>query len=263
MAPADATVRVDLLSSSDEEIRQACEGVDAIVSAAGQSTQMLGKGDTRGFAAVDTVANRRLIAAACDVGVKRFAYVAVHPGAQLRTPYVDAHEAVVDSLVSASIEHRIVRPTGFFSGYLELLELARRGRVLLFDDGSHRSNPIDERDLAVAVLDALAGDDVEVSVGGPEILTRRREAELAFEALGKSARVGRVPPAMANMRAALLKPFDQRRSEMLRFLIDVQLRDSVAPCAGHRSLSDFFRDHAPVHAPLSPLGDERRLQRST
>jgi len=72
--------------------------------------------------------------------------------------YVRAHEQFVDALIASTLDHTIVRANGFFSSYLDLLEAARRGPVVMFGNGQARSNPIHEAELAAACVDAIETD---------------------------------------------------------------------------------------------------------
>ena len=53
-------------------------------------------------------------------------------------------------LSSVSVDElaQAVRPSGYFSDMGAVLDMARRGRVLLVGDGHNRFNPIHGRDLA-------------------------------------------------------------------------------------------------------------------
>jgi uncharacterized protein YbjT (DUF2867 family) len=180
-------------------------------------------------------------------GVERFAYVAT-AGIELprlrRTVYVDAHERVVDHLRRSPLRATIIRPTGFFSSYLELLEAARRGPVPLPAGGRYRENAISEADLASASATALEDGMEELTIGGPEAHTRREHAELAFAALGRRPRTVSVPAWLARMLIAPLRLVDRRRHDMLAFVIAIQLENVIAPAAGSDRLEDFLRSHA-------------------
>ena len=92
---------------------------------------------------------------------------------------VDAHERVVAAM--RDLDGVVVRATGFYSAYAALLPMARRGFLIDIGSGHTRTNPIDERDLAEIVAEELErANNVrgegprEISVGGPEVVTRAR-----------------------------------------------------------------------------------------
>jgi uncharacterized protein YbjT (DUF2867 family) len=149
---------------------------------------------------------------------------------------------------ASPIAHTIIRANGFFSAYDEVLDLARKGRFRLIGDPDARSNPVHDADLARACADALEAGEAERAVGGPDTLTRREEAQLAYAAVGRAdAKIGRLPNAAARGAATVLRPIDPRRSAILGFLVDVSSRDMVGPPHGSRRLGDYLRERAASH----------------
>ena len=55
-------------------------------------------------------------------------------------------DAVVEELRASPLEHRIVRPCGYFSDMGVLLDMARRGRAFLVGAGDNKMSPIHGRD---------------------------------------------------------------------------------------------------------------------
>lgn len=242
---ADEVVSIDLLEADPGLLRSAFGEVDAVISAAGQRCAVAAGADRRPFRQVDTPINRRLLKAATDSGVRRFAYVSVLGGADMRNlEYVAAHEEFVDELKAAAVEHTVIRANGFFSSYLELLDAARSGPVPSFSGGSARSNPVHEADLAAACIDALEEGRREIEVGGPEELSRREEIELAFAVLGRAPKMRRVPVSLLRAALPLLRLRDPRRAAMIEFVAAIAGRDMLAPPHGKRLLRDYLAEHA-------------------
>ena len=233
---------------SDQGLDQAMNGVDVVVSALGASVSPeFGKG-YRGFEAVDTPANLALIRAAQHARVKRFVYVSLaHPPELAELAYVRAHETVAAALAHSTLDHAVLRPTGFFSAFGALVAMAARGSLPLVGDPNAKTNPIAELDLAeqciaLAQEPVLAGKSIEL--GGPEVFTRREIAELAFEARGAKGRIRALPNAVVTSLAWLMRPLNPRVSDLLRFVLAVSSRDCVAPALGRRRLSEYFRELA-------------------
>jgi uncharacterized protein YbjT (DUF2867 family) len=242
-ARADEAVRGDLLDPAS--LAAACEGVDLVFSCAGASMDLNDVTDRRGPLQVDWGGNRNLLAAAKSAGVRRFAYVSVHGGRELRhLEYTGAHERFVDELAGSGLDHTIIRPTGFFSFFGEVLKMARRGRAIVIGDGAARTNPIHPADLARVCAGALADGTREVSAGGPEILTREEIVRIAFRAAGREPRVTHLPPGVFRGMAAVTRPFNRRLAALLAFGAEVSVTDCVAPAHGSRRLEDFFRAYA-------------------
>lgn len=176
-----------------------------IINCAGASVAMgLGKG-WRGYRAVDIPIGHAAIAAAHRTNA-RLVYVGVHHGPALgKTAYVDAHEQVAKAMVG--LDACIVRATGFFSAYTALLPMARKGVLVDIGDGSARTNPISEHDLAEIVVDcALGGDGPrDVSAGGPDVMTRREIFAHVASLAERRVRIGGMPVWMAAASAAFTR----------------------------------------------------------
>jgi uncharacterized protein YbjT (DUF2867 family) len=225
-------------------IERVCDGVDVVVSTLGASVNP-GDAERRSYFKVDPPANLNLIAAARTAGVRRFVYVSVHVGrGYADTAYVRAHEDVVDALKSAGLDHGVVRPTGVFTAFEEIVKQARQGRGIVIGDGSARTNPVHPRDVAQAVLEVARGSERELSIGGPDVLTRRELTLLAGEALGRRLRVWSVPPAVMRAGARVAGVRSQRLRELLEFATAVATSECVAPARGSRKLADFYAELA-------------------
>ena len=237
--PAHEVVTGDLRRPAS--LHGSCEGIDALIACAGASMRLGGLADRASFAEVDDRGNRALLEEARRVGVRKVVYVSVFgAGELLHTEYVAAHERFVGALERSAIPFAVVRPTGYFSVFGEFVQMARRGRALLIGDGEVRTNPVHEADVAEACVAALADDRREIPIGGPDVLSRRRIAELAFEVLGRSPRLTSVPPALFGAVNALVRPVNPRLHALVEFGIAVSARDVIAPVAGRRTLRDYF-----------------------
>lgn len=244
LGDVEETIVADLLHPGPS-LDRALAGVDIVVSAAGQPCTMQSRADRSGFREVDYPINRALLDAALRHGVSKFAYISVLAGPRLRaTAYVAAHEEFIEDLIASDVEHTVIRANGFFYSYLDLLEFVRRGIAISFGDGTARSNPIHEADLASACMEAIEGQDRDIGVGGPQEISRRAEIEMAFAAIGRKPRVLRVPDPLLGAALPILGLGDRRRAEMLEFLAAISRTDVLAPPHGKRRLSDYLVGHA-------------------
>lgn len=232
---ADEVVQGDVTRMGS--LQGVCDGVDVVFSAVSASS---GKGD---FGEVDYRGNLNLLAEARRAGVRRFVYVSMFRGPDFRhLEVVAAHEDFVDALRKADIESCIIRPTGFFSDLMEILTMAKRGRVFLFGDGRNRLNPIDGRDLAVVCARHGRSDETEVNVGGPEVLDYRQIAEAAFAAVGKKTRISYVPKRVAGLAARGVRLLRPHEGAVLGFVAGITTSDLIAPATGEHRLADVFED---------------------
>jgi uncharacterized protein YbjT (DUF2867 family) len=220
--------------------------VDLVVSALGITRQK----DGLSFAQVDYQANRNLLDAALESGVAQFLYVHVKNAEQMPGVEMAAAKArFAAELDAADIHSTIVAPSGFFSDLVEVLEMARRGRVHLFGDGKALISPIDGHDLAAACVAASEEGTPRIEVGGPQTLSLNDIAEMAFAAIGKTPRVTHLPVTTfrALFNAAKWLGLGQKIGALDFFAAASQL-DMSAPANGSRELSLFFASEAGVDA---------------
>ena len=224
-----------------ETLEHVCDGIDVVFSSVGITRQK----DGLSFRDVDYRGNKNLLDTALRAGVRKFVYVSTVNGAQLRhLEIVDAHETFVGELEAAGIDHTVVRPTAYYSDMGEIFEMARQGRVWLIGAGTNRVNPIHGADLAVACADAIERGETEITVGGPQTMTWREVAKLAFTALRRPTKVTYVPEWLmwTVVRAARL--FNRHQGELLAFFTTMATTDVVATPTGSRTLARHFEDCA-------------------
>lgn len=229
-----------------EKLKGVCDGVDAVISTVGASLQLgLTKAKST-FFDTDHKANKNLLAEAIRAGVKKFVYVSMCNGnTTLKgVVYADAHEAFVNDLKASDIDYAVIRPTGFFYLFDEILKQAKRGRAMLIGDGSAKTNPVHERDVAVACIDALTSNEKEIIVGGPDIFTRKEIAEICFETLGKKPKSTSLPAGFMSAMIFPVKILDRRLYDLLDFGIAVFTNDIVAPQTGKFHLRDYLKQLA-------------------
>jgi uncharacterized protein YbjT (DUF2867 family) len=224
-----------------DTLAHACDGIDVVFSSVGITRQK----DGLTFRDVDYRGNKNLLDTALAAGVTKFVYISVFNGPNLpHLAIVKAHEDFVDELEASGIDSVVVRPTGFFSDMSDVLEMAKKGRVYLIGPGDNRVNPIHGADLAEVCADAVDDDQHEIDVGGPEVLTYREIAELAFRAAGTSPRITTVPVWAMKAVIAATRIFNRHHAELLAFFTTAMTTEVVAPPAGTRTLGEHFSEIA-------------------
>ena len=215
-----------------------CEGIDVVISTIGITRQKEGKT----YMEVDYQANVNLIDEARRSGVKRFIYVSVFNGEQMRHLKIcEAKERLVDYLKSSGMDYCIVRPTGFFSDIKDFLQMAKHGSVWLFGNGELRMNPIHGRDLARAIVDVLQNDQQELCIGGPDVLTHNQIAELALRACGRPVVIHHLPDVVRHSIIFLLHTFTSSKTYgPFEFFLTAMAMDMRAPSFGQERLEKFF-----------------------
>lgn len=229
--------------------RIVAEAPNIVINCAGASVALaLGKG-WRGYRGVDVPIGLRAIETAKCHGAK-LVYVGVHhPPALRETPYVDAHERVVEAM--RDIDGCVVRATGFFSAFASFLPMAKRGFLLDVGDGSARTNPICEHDLGEIVVDvALGGDGPrEVSAGGPDIMSRREIMELVAAQVNRRVRVIGMPVWLGRVGAFALRGLHPRIGQFAQFAVGLARNDVIAPSLGTTRLADYLAGFEPKIRP--------------
>jgi len=217
------------------------DGVDFVFSSIGISRQR----DGLSFEQVDHQANRLLVELAKQAGVRKFVYVSLWGQDEIRhLEIVRAHEQVVAALEDSGLPHCIVRPSGYFSDMGVLLDMAKRGRSFLVGPGENRFNPIHGADLAEVCVDAIESDQRELGAGGPDTLTQRQAAELAFEVLGRPSRIVVLPMWLMRGGVKLIGMLNKQFGDLFEFIVTAGEIDGVAPSVGRTTLRSYFEELA-------------------
>jgi uncharacterized protein YbjT (DUF2867 family) len=218
-------------------IAAACDGIDVVFSSVGITRQR----DGLTFRDVDYQGNKNLLEAARRAGVRKFVYVSVLDGPNLRQlDIVRAHEEFVDELECSGIDYAVLRPTGYFSDMGEVYDMARKGRVYLIGDGRTRTNPIHGADLAARCADAVEGGDRDIPLGGPETMSWRAIAELALRVQNKPVRITYIPAWVIWSIVFVTRLFSRHSAELMAFFTTLATRDVVAPATGSHTLEAHY-----------------------
>ena len=106
-----------------DSIKGCCKDIETVISTVGITRQK----DGLTYMDVDYQANMNLLQEAKQNGVRKFIYVSVLNGENLRhLKMCDAKELFVDQLVKSGLEYCIIRPNGFFSDMTEFYTMAKK-----------------------------------------------------------------------------------------------------------------------------------------
>ncbi|WP_028581098.1 SDR family oxidoreductase [Desulfogranum japonicum] len=219
-------------------IKNCCNGIDIVISSVGITKQT----DGLTYMDVDYQANLNLLNEAKKSGVKKFVYISVLNGNKLKSLQIcAAKEKFVEELKNSGLEYCIIRPNGFFSDMTEFYNMAKKGRMYLFGNGSLKSNPIHGKDLAQVCVDAIDKNEAEIEVGGPETLSQNEIAKIAFKAAGNPIKITYIPDWIRRILLRSLKLFmDPKKYGPIEFFMNVMAIDMVAPEYGTHILRDYF-----------------------
>ena len=215
-----------------------CNGIDTVIS----TIDITRHNDGLNYMDVDYQANVNLLQEAVGAGVKKFIYVSVIAGDKLRhLKITEAKERFVHTLKASGLEYTVIRANVLFSDLRKVLNMAEKGRVVLFGNGESKLNPIHGADLAEVCVRAIAQKEKEISVGGPDILTQNEIAEMALCAWNKPADIVHLPGWIRLLILNTAKIFlSEKRFGPLEFFLTLMARDSIATRYGTHRLQDFF-----------------------
>lgn len=221
-----------------DTLRFVCDHVDYVFSSVGITRQS--KDVT--FNDIDYHGNANLLKEAEYSQVDKFMYIHVcidrsweEPG-----PMIEAKNRFVDALIGSSIDHMIIRPTGYFSDITTFLTMAKRGRAYVFGNGKAKMNPIHGKDLAHFCSQSFTKTNKILDVGGPEMFSYIQMVQLAFDVLDKKEHITRIPLGLLKPVSVALKYVSKQNYGLYRFLFNVMTNDINAPIYGSNKLKDFF-----------------------
>ncbi|WP_130859448.1 SDR family oxidoreductase [Gracilibacillus phocaeensis] len=223
-----------------ETVTNICDHIDYVFSTVGMTRERNGLT----FHDVDYQGNLNLLKEAERSHAAKFIYVHVYRTDDWKEPgpLIEAKEKFVEVLTASSIDHMIIRPTGYFSDIASLLGMAQNGRVFLIGDGRARMNPIHGEDLAQYCIRSFAKSNQTLDVGGPETFSYQQMAQLAFDLLNKRKRATRIPTALFNLISKLLKWSGNHNYGLFRFFFNVMTHDLTAPSYGDHRIRAFFKE---------------------
>ena len=192
---------------------------------------------------IDNLANLAILNSALK-HASSFTYINTLGGDRCPARLTRAKSAFAQTLSVAEINSQIINPPAYFSDMTEVLAMARRGLVTVLRPTA-RINPIHGAHLAVYVVDRMEeGRTGTWDVGGPDVLSWRELAHLAFDAVGKRSHILTVPAWALPPALRLTGLFSPRLADTARFMAWNMTRDCVAPTTGTHHLADFYAVHA-------------------
>ena len=225
-----------------ESLKNVCKDINYVISTIGITRQK----DGLTYMDVDYKANVNLIEEAKSNGVKKFIYVSVLNGENLRHLKIcEAKEKLVDYLKTSGLDYCIIRPNGFFSDMGDFLKMAKSGKVYLFGNGNFRLNPIHGEDLAQLCIDAIEKNEKEINVGGPQTFSQNQIAKLALKAFQKPEKISHLPDWTRKFFLWLLRTFTSSKTYgPFEFFLTTMNMDMIAPEYGTHQLETFFNSEA-------------------
>ena len=195
-----------------------------------------------------------LISAAKAAGVRRIVHISItNASSDSSLPYFRGKGLVEEAIIGSGLSHAILRPTviyGVEDVFINNIAWSLR-RFPLFTvpgSGAYSLQPIYVDDLAELAVSAGRGDDPDASgldAAGAERYTYTELVRLVAEALGKRARIVRLPPFAVRWMAAglglLVRDTVLTRDELRGLMANLLVSDEQP--LGRTSLRGWLADN--------------------
>lgn len=235
----DKTVIADV--TVPETIAGICNGQKIVVSALGKSVSPFDYSKPT-FGDVDLAANSNLLDQAVNSGVKKFVYVsALGAENKPQLTYFRTHHEFSERLIQSGIDYSIVKPPALFSAFLDLMQMAQKGRLVTLGRGDKQTNPIYEGDLAKICIASIQQPFAVIEAGGPEVLSRRQINDTIQRIVNSEKKVRTIPMVIPKAMLPLLKLVSKNLYDKAAFFIDVTEHNVIAPKRGQLRLDEYVQ----------------------
>jgi uncharacterized protein YbjT (DUF2867 family) len=224
------------------QLKGICNGFDLVISALGKSVSIEDKSKPS-FEDIDYKANAVILQEAKESQVKKFVYIsALHAEQYPHLAYFNTHYRFSQLLKNSGVNYSIIKPPALFSAFLDLVPLAKKGRLVHMGKGDKRTNPIYEGDLAEICVASIHQPDAEIEVGGKQVMTRREINETIRNIVAPGKKIPTISLWLVRSMLPMIKPFNRNLFDKLGFFVQVMQDDVLAPEIGERRLEDYIKE---------------------
>ncbi len=218
-----------------------CNGFDIIISALGKSVSP-NDNSKPSFNDIDLIANSNILDEAKKSGIKKFVYVsAFHSEKYLHLEYFRVHYEFAERLRSSGINYSIIKPPALFSGYLDMIDMAKKGQLFNIGKGDRRTNPVYETDLANECVGSIKDENITKEIGGITIYTRRQLNEIIQNEVCSAKKTKNIPLWLFKFSLPMLKVFKKNMYDKFAFFTAVMQEDTIAPQVGQMKFEDYIK----------------------
>jgi len=218
-----------------------CQGFDIVISALGKSVSPNDNSKCT-FNEIDLIANTNILQEAIKNGIRKFVYIsALHSEKYIHLEYFRVHHEFSELLKKSGLNYSIIKPPAIFSGFLDMMEMAKKGQLINIVKGDKRTNPIYEVDLATACVDAIRPDNVVMEIGGATIYTRKQLYEIIQKEVNPKKSVKYLPLWTFKLILPLLKIFNKNLFDKFAFFLAAIQVDTIAPQRGQMKFEEYIK----------------------
>jgi uncharacterized protein YbjT (DUF2867 family) len=221
-----------------------CNGFDIVVSALGKSVSLNDKSKP-GFEEIDLDANTNILEEAKKSGVRKFVYVSAFQSENyLHLTYFRVHHEFSERLKASGINYSIIKPPAIMCAFIDVIEMARQGKLMNIGAGNKQTNPIYEGDLARVCVDSIEQSNVIVEAGGKYTYTRKQLNEIIQKEVDPGKKLITAPLGMVKIALPVLKLFNRNTYDKFAFFLEVMQHDTFAPKIGEKKFEDYIKEQA-------------------
>ncbi|AEI50783.1 SDR family oxidoreductase [Runella slithyformis] len=218
-----------------------CNGFDAVIAALGKSVSPNDTGKPT-FYDIDLRANSVILEEAQKSGVKKFVYVsAFHAEKYLHLDYFRVHHEMAERLKTSGINYSIIKPPALFSGFLDMIDMAKKGQLITLGKGDKRTNPVYEAEVAHECVRSIEDTNVTIEIGGKTIYTRRQLNEIIQREVCPAKTTKMIPLWLFTLLLPMLKLFDKNLYDKFAFFAAVIQEDTIAPPMGQMTFEAYIK----------------------
>jgi uncharacterized protein YbjT (DUF2867 family) len=236
---ADAIIIADVSNPAD--LKGICKDQDIVISALGKSVSPNDKSKPT-FRDIDLNANSSILDEAVRGSVKKFVYISAYgAGNYTHLEYFNVHHQFSERLKQSGIDYSIIMPPALFSAFIDLMELAKKGRLVTIGKGDKLTNPIYEGDLAKICVDSIQQPNAIIEAGGKEVLSRSQINQVIQQVVDPSKKVRHVPIDFVKAILPVLKLVSHNMYDKMAFFLAVMQHDTIAPQIGENRLEEYIK----------------------
>jgi uncharacterized protein YbjT (DUF2867 family) len=222
-------------------LKDICYGMDVVISALGKSVSP-NDHSKPSFRDIDLNANSNILDEAVKNNIRKFVYVsAFHAEHLTHLEYFNVHHQFSERLKQAGIDYSIIKPPAIFSAFIDLMDMAKKGRLVTMGKGDKLTNPIYEGDLAKIIVDSIHQPNATIEAGGNEVLSRRQINALIQKIVAPHKRVRSVPIGIVKAALPVMKLVSKNLYDKVAFFTAVMQEDTVAPKVGKMRLEEYVK----------------------
>lgn len=226
-----------------KSIQNVCEGQDIVISALGKSVSVNDKSKPT-FRDVDLNANTSILEEAKKSGVKKFIYIsAFQAETMLHLEYFNVHHLFSERLKASGIDYSIIKPPAIFCAFLDMIDMAKKGKLINLGSGEHKTNPIYEGDLGKIIVESIKQHNVTIEAGGKKVYSRKELNEIIQDRVDNSKKIRTVPLAVFKLALPIIKVFNKNSYDKFAFFAEVIQHDTIAPQHGEKTFEEYISEN--------------------